>query len=654
MTQENNPNSHIEAYLDYYCSLSHAPGFAVLLKGQWGSGKTWFIKKYYEKLKADKQKCLYVSLYGMTTFSEIEDAFFQQLHPVLSSKGMAITGKIVKGLIKGTIKVDLDSDGRDDGTLNPQVPEINLPDYLKDTDKIILIFDDLERCKIELGSILGYINYFVEHQDLKVVIVANEDELLKESSYKDIKEKLIGKSFGVSLDFEGALENFITVANNSDVRQFLSDNTQLLRKLYEEAESENLRILKQVVLDFERIFDMLPEKAQNNPELLKELLTILTVFSIEIKSGEMLPKQIIELQEEFAYQREKSIKERDTYSQQQSSSGTNENSEDQTSPQKIVNKYPQLKLYEPFPSQVWWQAFFDKGIIDKQELEQSLSSSKYFPDENTLDWVRLWHFVDIADDEFSSLLNKVESKYANRKFIDIGEIKHVTGLLLHLSNLGLYSKSKEDILRDAKLYIDQLSENDQLKPSPQYFYCTQAIENVVGIDRGRGIYEGLGVQGRELEEFKEFSSYINKASELARVERLDKDAQYLLATMQSDVLKFYKMICSQSKQNLDWSEIYFEIPILKYIDPGVFVKIILSMNFEDQKTIAVGLIQRYELDWINEKLLEELDWLKSVRDLLLKEADDRKGKVSGYRLNLLVENCFNPAIEKLEAKHSPA
>ncbi|MEQ8973575.1 MAG: P-loop NTPase fold protein [Coleofasciculus sp. C1-SOL-03] len=78
--------------------------FAVLLKGQWGAGKTWFIKKYYEKRKANKQKCLYVSLYGMTTFSEIEDAFFQQLHPVLSSKGMAITGNIFKEAIKTTTK----------------------------------------------------------------------------------------------------------------------------------------------------------------------------------------------------------------------------------------------------------------------------------------------------------------------------------------------------------------------------------------------------------------------------------------------------------------------------------------------------------------------------------------------------------------------
>ena len=122
-------NTHIETYLDYYCELSHAPGFAILLKGKWGCGKTWFINKYREKLEKQQQKCLYVSLYGMTSFSEIEDTFFQQLHPVLSSKGMAITGKILKGLLKGTLKIDLDGDTKDDGSINIQIPEINLPEY---------------------------------------------------------------------------------------------------------------------------------------------------------------------------------------------------------------------------------------------------------------------------------------------------------------------------------------------------------------------------------------------------------------------------------------------------------------------------------------------------------------------------------------------
>ena len=42
-------NLHIEEFLEYYCSLKHDPEYAVLLKGKWGAGKTWFIKNFIDK-----------------------------------------------------------------------------------------------------------------------------------------------------------------------------------------------------------------------------------------------------------------------------------------------------------------------------------------------------------------------------------------------------------------------------------------------------------------------------------------------------------------------------------------------------------------------------------------------------------------------------
>jgi hypothetical protein len=264
-------NSSVEAYLDYYCELSYAPGFAILLKGQWGSGKTWFINRYCERLKENGKQHLYISLYGMSAISEIEDKFFQLLHPILSSKGMAITGVIVKGLLKGTLKIDLNSDNKEDGTWNVQIPEINLPKHLENINKSVLIFDDLERCNIDIGNLLGYINYFVEHQELKVILVANEDELHKNIIYKSIKEKLIGRTFCISPDFEGALESFITQTDNTPIKSFLSKNSVLIKDLYDKAEYENLRNLKQIILDFQRIFEALPDKAKAEPEILKDL-----------------------------------------------------------------------------------------------------------------------------------------------------------------------------------------------------------------------------------------------------------------------------------------------------------------------------------------------------------------------------------------------
>src|SRR5690242_4976293 len=95
-----NTNLHIIEYLDYYFSLESSPEYAILLRGKWGAGKSWFINSYREKNKT--KEFLYVSLYGVTSYNEIEDSLFQQLHPVLASKGMKLAGKIIKGLIKTT------------------------------------------------------------------------------------------------------------------------------------------------------------------------------------------------------------------------------------------------------------------------------------------------------------------------------------------------------------------------------------------------------------------------------------------------------------------------------------------------------------------------------------------------------------------------
>lgn len=644
MIQDNKPiNSHIAAYLDYYCGLS-APGFAVLLKGQWGCGKTWFIDDYCKRLKKENQnqKCLYVSLYGMTTFAEIEDTFFQQLHPILSSKGMAITGKIIKGLLRASLRIDLDRDGNDDDTVNPQIPEINIPEYLRNTDKTILVFDDLERCNMDISNILGYINYFVEHQGLKVIIVANEDELIKDSRYKNIKEKLIGITLGVSPDFNGSLNEFVNASKNLDVQEFMYKNHKLIEDLYQKAEYDNLRTLKQIILDFERIFNDLPENAKNKQELLQDILRLLMVFSIEIKRGTMLATDIRKLKHPGELAREQYI----SGLQQPSSSVTQENSEEKNP--ILLEKYPMLNLHDPFPNKVWWETFFDKGIIDGDELEQSLSNSRYFQDENTPTWKKLWYFEDLNDDEFDKLLKKVESEYADRKFLELGVIKHVTGLFLKFSDVELYYKSKEDILNEAKLYIDRLKDNNPKEIINGYIYSIRYDF----IEYTLQSYDRLGYQGKELNEFQEFCSYIDKVRELVRDESMPSAAQELLDTMQNDVWKFYEMICSDSSQNRDVLERYYEIPILKYIKPAEFVKKLFSMKNEDQRLALWMLPERYKSDYINEKVIEELEWLKSVRNLLIDKANRRKSKLSGYRLESLIKKNLNEAIQKLEATGS--
>ncbi|MBA5727415.1 P-loop NTPase fold protein [Bombella mellum] len=45
------PNANIAKVLDKYCYGASRPPFALMLDGAWGCGKTWFIKRFFEKKK---------------------------------------------------------------------------------------------------------------------------------------------------------------------------------------------------------------------------------------------------------------------------------------------------------------------------------------------------------------------------------------------------------------------------------------------------------------------------------------------------------------------------------------------------------------------------------------------------------------------------
>jgi KAP family P-loop domain len=68
------PNEHVREYLRYYCNPSNQFDFAVILKGEWGAGKTFFIKNFISNRDGTTPKPLYVSLYGLPSFTQISRA----------------------------------------------------------------------------------------------------------------------------------------------------------------------------------------------------------------------------------------------------------------------------------------------------------------------------------------------------------------------------------------------------------------------------------------------------------------------------------------------------------------------------------------------------------------------------------------------------
>lgn len=620
------PNFHIEEFLKYYYSFEQEPGYAVLLKGKWGTGKTWFINQTLNSLAQDGGKYLYVSLYGVTSFEEIEDEFFKQLHPRLSSKSMALAGKIAKGLLKTTLKIDLDGDGKSDGSVSAQVPELNLPDYLTNTSGFIIVFDDLERASINLESLLGYINHFVEHQGYKVIIIANEEEILAHQeqltdfklAYRRIKEKLVGKTFEITPDLSRALINFISEVKSDEAQELYKKSINLISDIYENSLYKNLRHLKQALWDFERFLSFVSPEASAKEGLLEHLLKVFLVLSFEIKSGSILPKDIWNFKTSYF----SSLVARDS------------KNEEETPYQKVSNKYKNISLRDLLVEESIWIDFFDKGYCLKERIQESLEKSEYYRSEKTPNWVRLWHSMDLNDDEFATALESVEHDFFEMKYSQLGIVRHVFGIFLWLSKIGLMNKSRSEIFAFSRSYIDHLKEkgnlNSQVCDRPRF--------------REYDSWGGLGFYEKESDEFNELNKYIDRLSEQAIIEDYPAAGDELIQLMTEDPYLFYKkVVLSNNSVNF-----YYQIPIFQYVDPVKFVEAFVSAIPSSRSTICHAFSDRYKYDNFNELLLPELEWLKNVIKLLEEKRQLLEGKISGYQLQSYINTYFRSAAGALE------
>jgi hypothetical protein len=615
-------NDNINDFLDYYFKFEQAPEYAVMIKGAWGSGKSWFVKKSLERLKQNSGKSLYVSLYGMVCFEDIENSFFEQMHPVLSSKGMKLTSKIAKGLLKATIKLDLDGDGKSETTAKIPTEELKLPGYLKDTDSFVLVFDDLERCSMKISDVLGYINQFVEHQGYKVLIVANEDEILDKSDdnkcYSRAKEKLIGKTFELVPNTNLALESFIDSSSSNQLKKFYQENLTNIIGVYSSSQSKNLRHLKQALWDFERFYNALPSSCIDKVELKTELLNLFLCFAFETRSANYSIQTISRVKDSIydgILDKDKD-KPKSLYS-------------------VLSSKYPMLNFSDSLVEESVWVDFFDKGIIDEQKTKESIERNKYYQDTNTENWVKLWNYHDLSDLEFDSLFEAVNQEVTDYKYTQHQVVKHLAGLFIRLSDISLISISKSDVLGHYKKYVNYLFDNNHL-PSELNDYTFEFDTDSWG---------GLGFAGRGVEEYEQFEEYLNKKIELYKVQSMPNIACELLELMQSDVDLFtLKLIHCNREENL-----YYKTPILNGIDPNTFVEKLLSLPGDKFTRVGYMFKERYSVKQFNKNLFIELEWLKKIESLLEQQQIESKGKLSGYRISLLVNGYIKTSIEALES-----
>ena len=615
-------NQHIREFLSYYCGLNTPPEYAVLIKGLWGTGKTWFIQDYLEKLKQEGQDHLYVSLYGVTSFEDIESDFFRQLHPLLSSKSAKLLGKLAKGMVKATIKVDLDDDGQSDGTITAGVPNDKLVESLKRSEGRVLVFDDIERCAIPICDLLGYINQFVEHNEFKAILIANEHEIVEREekselhfqAYRRIKEKLVGKTFEIEPDLAPALTHFVDQLQCEKTRSTINENKTLVAQLYNSSKYKNLRILRNALWDFDRLFAKLSSKITENKPLVSHLLQLFLIYSFEIMSGTIFPENI-------------SIFRSSLYSSLGRKNG--EINPDQKYID-IKGKYSGVDFNDMLFDGSIWQSVLANGIIPLAEIEEAIFNSRYFQSQNQPNWVRLWHARDLEDDEFETVLSAVEVDWETKAYKEVGIVKHIAGLLLWFSDYGLYKNSKAQILEYSKSYVDHLKEQG----------CLMAIAS-----HGAPIgWAGLGFHSENEEIFIELCKYVKEKEETALLESYAIEAKSLITMMKEEPDKFLRslVLCNHPDNR------FYDVPIFEYITPSDFVFTFMELTPSQRRTVAYVFEERYKFEQFNSKLVGELSCLKEIMSLLKKTQAERQGKMSAHTIGIVIDKYLTNAVKKLE------
>lgn len=263
------------------------------LKGSWGVGKTHLVKTLLSYLKKDYH---YGSLFGISTVDELKIQLWINFR-----SNQENDSKPKKWDIRNLFQ-NVNKNSKDLGNLIEAIPSMGnygagfTPAILSLASNFIvnqslqnklICIDDLERSSkdLSLRKILGFIEDLTEEKKCKVILIFNEDRLMKENTeskdvLKEYREKVI--DFEIKLD-PSAEENFSIAFEESYLGRDIIFDYFIRSRI----RANNIRVLKKIKLYLDKIKssieDCLPSVQQR---IINEVIFItLSKFDINFFIG---------------------------------------------------------------------------------------------------------------------------------------------------------------------------------------------------------------------------------------------------------------------------------------------------------------------------------------------------------------------------------
>ncbi|ELI7905082.1 P-loop NTPase fold protein [Yersinia enterocolitica] len=591
MELKNDDSCFVKAYLEYYMSIDN-PGYAVLITGEWGVGKTYQIEK-----TITKEKMYYVSLFGLTSTKDIYSSIYLKMFPY--------KGKIKKIFsLFGNSNVKVNEFTLNYGGLLENITNSILKDEV-DKSKII-VFDDLERCKIKFDDVLGVINRYVEHHKCRVIVIAHDEKIKNKISNK--KEKIFGQVIRVKPNIKSAFDSFV---KTSKVPNAIEPIKNIIYESFLASECKSLRILQHTINDCSRLLEKLNSEQISNKTVVSELFTLFCALTISFRLGNL---------------QESDLKNRENL-YYISSHGTDSNP-----PPKLIQirdvfskNNIEIRLSSDLITD---EALIDcifNGYYDGDSIKKQIEKSQYFNYKTEIrPWYKIINFDELETQEIKEAINELFDKISKLEITETGEILHSFNLLFMLSDIGEINHSIDEVYELSYGYIKKLQyKNKIIAPEIKDYNVGLSLESAYGY--------GYWINDSYKNESRKLLKVINHELLVSLKKKYPLFIDEIKNALNNNIPLFCSLI---SNNSIDHGK-YTYLDVLAYIKPYDFVDMWLKSSHKDWRKVRDALNKRYAAGGLHNQLAKESLWIKQVKINLKHRADNLSG-IDKLRLSRLI------------------
>lgn len=578
----------LQSYLAYYSSL-YRPGFAVLVTGPWGVGKTHQVRSVMTK-----GSC-YVSLFGMRNENEVHSAILMSMYP---NKKRA---KALSDLLRG-VNLKIHDISIPAGSIAANALDNLLLNEI-DPEKTIVL-DDLERSSLPPRVLLGIIDKYLQQLHCRVIVIAHEGELPEKFAKQ--KEKLFGQTILVKPDFNEAFTSFLAAYEGGEKGIVLQYRDEIM-SVFMESGVNSLRILQQMISDLVRLYRCLSTEQVSSNNFIAGLFKWFLALSSQARAGL--------LQKSDVFNRKSSLMNFELVKIEEKREGR---SVEEIRLSKAVSRFKTTDLtYSPLEDDVVAEMLFD-GVFERGRVQESLEENPFFAkSEDVPAWRSLMEWDQLDEGQISLYIEKLRAEFRLRSISNVGEILHMLAFELMFSVAKIDSRTPDEIIEQYKAYLDDLISKNE-------------FPEVINLDAYSYGYRGFGYWVTEdtRVRFNEFARSLADYVDRARKQRLPQVRLELVESLEAGGGKFLEKFSSGS--------LYEDIPVLHAVKATEFVDLLLKLHPREWGPIARILHGRKLRHSHDRSYLGEMEWLSEVESEL-KSRSEGADPIRAAKISRLVQ-----------------